>query len=162
MKTYFTNINIFTKVTRWLKNSALQLLQFDIWQKFRQRVSKALNCKSQAENLRKYISTIAGKIYFANIISFTKVTWLSQNSDLQLLQFDIPCMYQNACILYQRSQNIQYIQKNLENAFGRQQWKFSFKIWQFYKGNVHCLKTVICSCSSLIFDKNAGNMYHRP
>ena len=38
---------------------------------------------------------IAVKIYFTNIVSFTKVTCPFQNSDLQFLQFDIrsKCMY---------------------------------------------------------------------
>ena len=39
VNTYFTNVNSFTKITRWLQNSGLQLLQFDIRQKCRQRVS---------------------------------------------------------------------------------------------------------------------------
>ena len=94
VKRYFTKRNSFTKVMWWLQNSDLPLLQFDVRQKCGQRVPEALNCKNHAKNIWGYIWTTAGKICFTNIISFTKVTWSSENSDLQLLQFDIPskCM----------------------------------------------------------------------
>ena len=72
-----------------LQNCYLQLLQFDIRQKCRYRVSLALKPLNSSEKLWKYILIRVVKIYFVNIISFTKVMQTLQNSELQLLQFDI-------------------------------------------------------------------------
>ena len=44
---------------------------------------------NDSEELWKIFRTIDVKIYIEKINSFNKVTWLFQNSDLQLLQFDI-------------------------------------------------------------------------
>ena len=88
-KIYFTNINSFTKVTWLLQNKYLQLLQFNIGQKGRQRVLQVLNHKTHSEELWKYIWTIGVKIFFIKNGSFTKVMRLLLNCDLQLLQFGI-------------------------------------------------------------------------
>ena len=89
VKIYFTNINSFTKVTWLLQNKYLQLLQFNIGQKGRQRVLQVLNHKTHSEELWKYIWTIGVKIFFKKNGSFTKVMRLLLNCDLQLLQFGI-------------------------------------------------------------------------
>ena len=58
VKDYFTNINSLPKITQSLKNSDLQLLQFRIRLKCRQRVSKVLNCKNYLEEFWKRPSKI--------------------------------------------------------------------------------------------------------
>ena len=51
VKTYFIIINSFTKFMSRFQNSCLQLFQFDILLKWRQRMSQALNHKTHAESL---------------------------------------------------------------------------------------------------------------
>ena len=134
----------------------LALLKLDIRQKCRQHVSQALNLKTHAENLWKYIWTIAGKTYFTNVISFTKFTWISQNSDLQLLQFDIrsKCMYRVSKVLKHAIHS-----GSLQNTFGRQHWKFSFENMTVLLRSCDCFKILICNCISLIVGKNAVSLY---
>ena len=89
VKIYFTNINSFTKITWLLQNKDLQLLQFNVGQKWRQLVLQVQNRKINSEELWKYIWMIGVKIFFKKNDSFTKVMWLFLNCDLQLLQFGI-------------------------------------------------------------------------
>ena len=90
LRIFFWKYDSFTKVMWLLQNFDLQLHQFDSWKKCRYTVSKALKPKNHGEKPWKYIWTIALKIYFININSFTKVTWCIQNSDRELLQFVLP------------------------------------------------------------------------
>ena len=98
VKMHFTKRNSFTKVTWWLQNSDLPLLQFDVRQKCGQRVSQDVNRKNHTKNIWRYIWTTAGKIWFTNIISFTKVTWSSETMICSSLIF-----HQNAWVVCQRS-----------------------------------------------------------
>ena len=48
---YFRNVNSFTKVTRSLQNSDLQLLHIDIQKKYKELVSYVLNRKNLSGEL---------------------------------------------------------------------------------------------------------------
>ena len=89
VKIHFTSITSFSKVMWRLQLNDLQLLQFNIWPKCRNLLSEIPKHTIHLEELWKYIWRVAMKIYFKNIITFTKATWPLQYSDLQSLRFGI-------------------------------------------------------------------------
>ena len=72
VKTFFENIDSFSKVIWLLQTWDLPSLQFDIWEKRCQRKSKALKSKIDSNPVLKIIWTIGGKKLFRAVNILTK------------------------------------------------------------------------------------------